>query len=143
MKARTGVGTGEEGPLCDAGSELLRTGKESESSVRVINGMKKNKTHNFLFFVLPNSIVCWIANFSCFARVIVLGIVCVVSSAHRIFVFFFPFLYVVIVWLVLLCCRTCITPGTLAVHLLHLDHLQLFGFLCLTVCDHRIYISLG
>ena len=50
MKARTVVGRGEEGPLCDAGSELLLTGKEGEGIVRVINGTKKNKTHNFLFF---------------------------------------------------------------------------------------------
>ena len=50
MKARTVEGRGEEAgirPLCDPGSELLLgTGKEGESSARIINGMKKRKRKN-------------------------------------------------------------------------------------------------
>ena len=42
MKARTVVGRGKGGPLCDPGSELL-PGRESERSARIINGMKKKK----------------------------------------------------------------------------------------------------
>ena len=46
MKARTVVGRGgEEGPLCDRGSELVlggrEGGREGESSARIINGTKK------------------------------------------------------------------------------------------------------
>ena len=37
MKARTVVGRREEGPLCDPGSELLRTGRERESSTWLMN----------------------------------------------------------------------------------------------------------
>ena len=45
VKARTyrNVGRGEEGPLCDPGSELLLGGREGESSAGRINGMKKEK----------------------------------------------------------------------------------------------------
>ena len=47
IKARTVMGRGEEGPLYNPGSELLNTtGRESESSARMINGMKKNKNRN-------------------------------------------------------------------------------------------------
>ena len=42
-KARTVVGRGEKSPLCDPGSEPLRTWRERESSARTINGMKKKK----------------------------------------------------------------------------------------------------
>ena len=44
-KARTVVGRGEEGPLCDPGSELLSGGRGRESGARIINGMKKKHTH--------------------------------------------------------------------------------------------------
>ena len=37
------MGRGEKGLLCDPGSELLLTGRESESSARIINGMQKKK----------------------------------------------------------------------------------------------------
>ena len=37
----TVVGRGEEGPLCDPGSELLLGGSMDESSASKINGMKK------------------------------------------------------------------------------------------------------
>ena len=43
MKARTVVGRGEEGPLCDPGSELLLEGRARVHSARKINGMKKTK----------------------------------------------------------------------------------------------------
>ena len=39
MKARTVVGRGTEGPLCDPGSELLPVG--SASNTRIINGMEQ------------------------------------------------------------------------------------------------------
>ena len=43
MKARTVVGRGEKGPLCDPGSELRTTGREHESieSATIVNGMQK------------------------------------------------------------------------------------------------------
>ena len=45
MKARTVVGRrGEDGPLCDPGSELLLGGRQGESSsARMINGMEKKR----------------------------------------------------------------------------------------------------
>ena len=44
MKARAEEGMGEEGPLCDPGSELLLSaGKGRESSAMIMNGMKKKK----------------------------------------------------------------------------------------------------
>ena len=48
MKARTVVGKGEEGLLCDPGSEILLGGNEGgrkgESSARLLNGMKKKES---------------------------------------------------------------------------------------------------
>ena len=46
------------------------------------------------------------------------------------FLFFFLFFSFWMVWLVLLCSRT---RYTLALHLLYLDELRLFGLLCFTV----------
>ena len=44
MKARTVAERGEEGPLCDPGSELLLGGSaRGSSSTRIINGIKKKK----------------------------------------------------------------------------------------------------
>ena len=42
MKARTVVGRGEKGPLCDPGSDLLLGGR-ARVSARIINGMQKKK----------------------------------------------------------------------------------------------------
>ena len=38
------MGTGEEGPLCDPGSELLLFRRERESSARILNGVEKKRT---------------------------------------------------------------------------------------------------
>ena len=40
MKARTVVGKGEEGPLCDPGSELILGGRATLVRERIINGTK-------------------------------------------------------------------------------------------------------
>ena len=40
MKARTIAGRGEEGPLCDPGSEFL-LGASVRYSARILNGMEK------------------------------------------------------------------------------------------------------
>ena len=40
------VGRGEEGPLCDPGSELLLGGRERESSAKILKGMKRAKKRN-------------------------------------------------------------------------------------------------
>ena len=37
------MGKGEEGPLCDPGSESLLGGRESESSARIIKGTKEKR----------------------------------------------------------------------------------------------------
>ena len=42
MKARAGVGKGEEDPLCDPGSELP-LGRSARVVARIANGMKKKK----------------------------------------------------------------------------------------------------
>ena len=41
MKARSVVGRGQEGPVCDP--DLSYTGRERESIATIINGMRKNK----------------------------------------------------------------------------------------------------
>ena len=43
------LGRGEEGPLCDPESELRTTGKERESSARIINGMEKKKIYIYWY----------------------------------------------------------------------------------------------
>ena len=50
-------------------------------------------------------------------------------------------LFLFFLWSGLLCCV--LVPGTLALHLLYLAELRLFGLLCFAVCDHIISISLG
>ena len=43
----------------------------------------------------------------------------------------------------LACFRCVLVPGTLALHLLYLDDLHLFGFTLVSVCNHIICLSLG
>ena len=66
---------------------------------------------------------------------------CFVAFFLIFFSFLFPF-FPLFLWSGLFCCV--LEPGTLALHLLYLDDLRLFGLLCFTVvCDHRMCISLG
>ena len=65
------------------------------------------------------------------------------NMPEKCFVFYFIFLFFSFFsWSGLFCCV--LVPGTLALHLIYLDELRVFGLLCFTVvCDHRIYFSLG
>ena len=60
-------------------------------------------------------------------------------------VFFFNFFSPLILWSGLFCRLCCVlVAGALALHLLYLDEMRLFGLLCFTVvCDHSRCISLG